>query len=151
MRIANSRSLAVAVALVGCGYEPSSFSFVARPAEATRATVGCLDLAITLESPLAFARHPVLAYEFGNRCDHPAIVDLDTVVVGYDTRGRLHTLQPYDPAREIRPALLDGRTRGRERIAYPTGIALIDVCIDAAAIIRENPAQWVCVSAGAGS
>jgi hypothetical protein len=151
MRTSPSRALAVAAALAGCGYEPSSFSFVARPAEATRATIGCLDLAITPQSPLASA-HAVLAYEFGNRCDHPAVIDLGTAtVVGHDAAGQVHPLVPHDPDGEIRPAWLDGRSRGRERIAYPSGIALSDICVDAAGIVREVPARWLCVVAGEGA
>jgi hypothetical protein len=140
-----TRVVVAACALVGCAYEPSSFSFMTRPT-GTRATIGCLDLAIAPRAAVSPERHPVLAYEFGNRCDSPVVVDLASMpVVGRAADGQSYALAPYDPHGEIREAVLDGRSYGSERIAYPSSVELIDVCVDAAAIARQTPAQWLCV------
>lgn len=144
-----SRVVVAACALFGCAYEPSSFSFMNHSTGA-RATIGCLDLAISPRAPTSPARHTVLAYEFGNRCDVPVVVDLAAMsVVGRTAEGQTFTLSPYDPAREIRAALLDGRSYGTEQIAYPSQSALVDVCVDAAAIARRGPPRWLCVMADA--
>jgi hypothetical protein len=141
-----SRCAVAAVVLAGCAYEPSTFTFMTRPSQGTRATIGCLDLAIS-SGPTAGV--PILAYEFGNRCDRSTVVDLGRArVVGYSATGAVYPLAPYDPRGEIRPALLDGRDRGRERIAYYTGVNVLDVCVDVAAIAGETPAQWLCLRTG---
>ena len=143
-----ARSLAALAAclLTGCGYKPSSFSFHSQPVRGASATVGCIDLAITPHPEVLPDRSTVLAYEFGNRCDRPTVIDLSTApVVGRAADGRMYSLAAYDPAREIRPAMLDGRDHGRELIAYPADVDLIDVCVDAAALVHQAPPQWLCV------
>lgn len=138
--------MVAALVLGSCAYGPSSFSFMERPWAGTRTTIGCLDLALTPRERQAPERHAVLAYEFGNRCDVPVTVDLSSArVVGRDSNGSEHLLAAFDPDLEIRPAVLDAYAQGRELIAYPSGVKLVDICVDAAALTHQAPAQWLCV------
>lgn len=135
--------LATAVA-GGCAYKPGAFHHVQHDFEGQRTTVGCLDLAI--------ARRPgpagtVLVYEFGNRCDGSATVDLaNTRVVARTLTGEQVTLAPYDPNSEIRALQIDGRGVGAEAIAYPANEPLTQVCVDAASVARVNGQRWLCFS-----
>src|SRR5688572_558692 len=113
------RAAVLSVALIGCAYSPGSFSHFRQGFPGQRTTVGCLDVAIE-RRPDLIGGGTVLAYEFGNRCDRPAIVDLSRVtVVGRTYEGEQHELRAFDPSAEIRPLKLDGRLAGREAIAYP--------------------------------
>ena len=71
-------SIAILV-LGGCAYQPGSFAHVARDFHGQRATVGCLDVAVERRTDVAVG--PVLAYQFANRCDHAATIDLGAAVV----------------------------------------------------------------------
>jgi hypothetical protein len=141
-----ARLVVAAVVLGGCAYAPSSFSFMDRPWAGTRATIGCLDLALTPRERAMPDRHAVLAYEFGNRCGVPVTVDLASArVIGRDSHGREYSLAAFDPDLEIRPAVLDGYAQGRELIAYPSGVTLVDICVDGAALTHQVPPSWLCV------
>ena len=96
-------------------------------------------------APADLPGQSVLAYAFGNRCDHPAVVDLARVsVLGRTVDGREVTLAAFDPRHELRAVALDGRSSGREAIAYPSTVPLAEVCVDAAAIAHESPERWLC-------
>lgn len=136
------------LSLAACAYEPGSFRFGTRTAEpagpppgpTSRTTIDCLDLAVS-----ARAAPPVVAYAFGNRCDHPVVVDLTARPIARAVDGAAYVLAAFDPDEELRPATLDGRARGHEAIAYPTAVALAEICVDAAAVASTTPPSWVCV------
>lgn len=133
-------------ALVGCAYQPGSFRTGHGPeAELAgqRATVGCLDVAVARR--LDYEASAVLQYRFGNRCNRAVEVDLQTVaVIGRLEDGREVALAPYDPQLELRPVRLGGRLSGGEAIAYPMPSPLAQICVDAASIVRAQPAHWMC-------
>jgi hypothetical protein len=139
------RTAVLSVALAGCAYRPGTFS---TPLGATtfpgqRATVGCLDIAVERRTDLTWGA--VVGYQFANRCDRPAPVDLaHAVVVGRTVDGVEVDLAPYDPDHELAALDLDGRTIGREAIAYASEVALAEVCVDAASVARGEQAQWLC-------
>ena len=137
------RILIACVVVAGCGYHPGSFSGRS-PYAGTRSTVGCLDLAIDRRADERGA--VVLDYQFGNRCDRAAPVDLASVVVLARTReGREVQLAPYDPEQQIAALRIDGRLEGREVIAYPTDADVVQVCIDTGSLAHVAPAQWMCL------
>ncbi len=141
-------SLCLAPLIVGaCAYQADSFTYAEQRFRGQHVTIDCLDLAIE-RRPVAVRGRVVLAYEFGNRCDQPAVVDLSSVrIVGRATDGATIELAAYDPRRQIRPARLDGRSVGREAIAYSSTVVVRDVCLDAAAIAHASPSQWICFGA----
>jgi hypothetical protein len=131
--------------LLGCAYHPGSYSG-ARPFAGEHVQAGCLDVAIERRADLV-GDHAgaVLGYAFGNRCDHPATVDLARVpIVGRTLDGREMNLVAYDPHHELRPLAIDGRMSGGEAISYPSTVPFGEVCVDAASIAHEQPARWVC-------
>ena len=146
MRISTTRIATVlgSCVVAGCAYQPDSFSW-SRTRFSQRGTVGCLDVAIERRASRCDGR-TVLAYEFGNRCDQPAIVDLATVgVVGRTSRGKLITLVAFDPRDEIRSSRIDGRAIGSEAIAYSSSVEVAGICVDAASIAHTTPALWLCL------
>lgn len=129
----------------GCAYHADSFTYSRDTFRGTYVTVDCLDLAIDRVFDDATG-HPVLVYEFGNRCDDPAIVDLASArVFGHTIDGIPIQLVAYDPRGEIRPMRLDARAHGREAIAYPSSEA-VGLCIDAASVTHTTPPRWLCFS-----
>ena len=138
--------LALAGALAGCAYQPGSFSYAPHEFPGQRATVGCLDIAIERRADLAIG--PVLSYQFANRCDRAAVIDLAAVaVIGRSAQGAEVALRPFDPRGELQPAALDGRTVGTEALVYPADRAMPQICADAAAVGRAAPARWLCFGA----
>jgi hypothetical protein len=138
------RAAVLSVALTACAYSPGSFSHYRQDFPGQRTTVGCIDLSVERRPDLSTGG-TVLAYEFGNRCDHPAPIDFGQVkVVARTYDGTDLSLAPYDPDWEIRPMRLDGRTTGAEAIAYPAEQRLAEVCVDAASLTHEAPARWLC-------
>ncbi|NVB82978.1 MAG: hypothetical protein HOV81_31660 [Kofleriaceae bacterium] len=139
------RAAVLSIALIGCAYRPGSFSHPRQGFLGQRTTVGCLDLSVERRPDLT-GGGTVLAYEFGNRCDHATTVDLaSVVVVGRTYDGAERRLSPYDPRAEIRSLSIDGRTAGREAIAYPDATAhFAEVCVDAASLADQTPARWLC-------
>jgi hypothetical protein len=136
--------VALGLTLVGCAYQAGSFRTADGTFAGVHTTVDCLDLAIERRADLATG-DAVLAYAFGNRCDHPATVDLaDVAVYGRTEDGHTVELTAFDPGHEIATLQLDGRETGREAIAYQTDAPLRDVCIDAASVTHASPARWVC-------
>jgi hypothetical protein len=132
------------VLIAGCAYKPDSFHSHSHPFTGQHVSAGCLDLAIE-RRPDLIGGGAVLAYEFGNRCDRPAVVDLARVnVVGRTFDGRELNLAAWDPRHEIRPLTLDGRAIGNEALAYRNKDAFAEVCVDAASIARATPERWVC-------
>jgi len=130
--------------LGGCAYQADSFSYSSESFRGVYVTVECLDLAIERRPDV---RHgsDVIAYQFGNRCDEPTVVDLASVrVYGRAADGAQIELVAYDPNREIRPSRIDGRAVGREAIAYTSTVAVRDICVDAASIAHTAPPRWLC-------
>ena len=138
------RAAVLSVALTACAYGPGSFHHFGHEFSGQRTTVGCLDLAVERRPDLT-SGGTVLAYDFGNRCDHPAVVDLATVaVVGRTVAGDEVKLSPFDPEHELKVLSLDGRAAGQEAIAYPSNIALAEVCVDASSISHQGGPAWLC-------
>lgn len=138
------RAAVLSVALIACAYRPGSFSHYRQDFPGQRTTVGCIDLSVERRPDLTTGG-TVLAYEFGNRCDHPAPIDFTQVkVLARTYTGEDVALEAYDPEWQIKPQLLDGRAIGAEAIAYPSDRRLAEVCVDAASLARATPARWMC-------
>jgi hypothetical protein len=138
------RAAVLSVALIGCAYSPGSFSHFRQDFPGQRTTVGCIDLSVERRPDLT-SGGTVLAYEFGNRCDRPATVDFTQAAVrGRTFSGKDIDLVAYDPEWQMRPLAIDGRTAGKEAIAYPSDERLAQVCVDVASITREAPQRWLC-------
>jgi hypothetical protein len=138
------RALVSACLVAGCGYQPGSFHSSIQHFRGQHATVECLDFAVDRRNDLPDG-DVVVAYAFGNRCDHPAIVDLGAAVVtGRKSGDREVALPAYDPHHELAALSLDGRAVGAETIAYAVDTSLREVCVDAASIARATPAAWLC-------
>lgn len=136
--------------LAGCAYQAGSFDSSLQRFKGQQATIDCLDVAIERRHDLADGA-AVVGYAFGNRCDHPTVVDLAAVaVVGRTADGRQMELAAYDPRHEISTLRLDGRAVGREALAYPTDVPLAEVCIDAGTIAHGATAHWMCLSSQEG-
>jgi len=137
------------VVLVGAcsSYHAGSYSGPRGPFAGDRATVGCLDVAVAAH-PDAAASGPVLAYEFGNRCDHATTVDLTAVAVRARTvDGRAVLLAPYDPLAELRAARLEARRTGREVIEYRASAPIAIACAELAGLEGGyGEARTVCVA-----
>lgn len=146
------RTAAAAAFLAGCSYQPGSFAHgvgYGRTFVGQRATIGCLDVAVARRAD--YEHHAVLAYRFGNRCNQPVRVDLaGLAVIGRLADGREVALAPHDPALELRPLRLDGRIAGGEAIAYPAPEPVVQICVDAASIVRGQPARWMCFASADG-
>jgi hypothetical protein len=108
-------------------------SHLGGPFVGTRASVGCLDVAVALTDD-ELARAPIVAYEFGNHCSHTTLVDFTAVRV---TDGR-RELPPIDPRHELRPLHLDAWSSGDERIAYASSTAG-RVCVDLRRLDADHP------------
>lgn len=138
------RAAVLSVALTACAYSPGSFSHFRQDFPGQRTTVGCIDLSVERRPDLT-SGGTVLAYEFGNRCDRPATIDLANVAVKARTyTGKDLDLTPYDPEWQIRPLQIDGRIAGAEAIAYPADERLAEVCVDVASLTHQTPARWLC-------
>lgn len=144
--------LAIPLLAAGCAYQPGSFQYgkgIDGIFLGQRATVGCLDIAI--QRRVDHEAKPVLAYRLGNRCNRAVEVDLlHVAVVGHTTDGREVALAPYDPRGEVRPALLDGRLVASEALAYTARGPVDRICVDAASILRAQPARWLCFGGATG-
>ena len=133
----------ISCALIGCAYQPGSFTWGLNQFPGQRATVGCLD--VSVERRTDFPIGPVLAYQFANRCDRPTTVDLAAIaVVGRDAAGGEVALRAYDPRAELHPVTLDARNVGVESLAYPATTALAQVCVDVARFAPAQPPRWLC-------
>jgi len=133
----------IALALAACAYKPGSYQSPAREFVGQRTTVGCLDIAVDRRTDLGASA--VVGYTFGNRCDHPTVIDLAWVsVIGRTMNGAEVALVPYDPKGELAVLRLDGRQVGAEAISYPAPEALGQLCVDVASLAQTKPAQWMC-------
>jgi hypothetical protein len=138
----------VVCALGGCAYQPGSFAWPQHTFAGQRATVGCFDVAVERRPDLPIG--PVLGYQFANRCDHLATIDLATVaVVGRSAQGTDVVLAPYDPRAELHPVALDARNVGGESLAYPADRAMPQVCVDVATLGRQAGSRWLCFGSSA--
>jgi hypothetical protein len=137
------RVVLLSCALIGCAYQPGSFAHAPKNFAGQRVTVGCLDLAVDRRADLSIG--PVLEYQFANRCDHATMIDLASVAVtGRTAEGRDVALRPFDPEAELHPVALDGRSAGREALAYPATGAILEICVDAATLARAGAPRWLC-------
>lgn len=131
--------------LVGCAYRAGSFASWGHDFDGRRTTVGCIDLSIDRRADHFGA--PVLAYDFGNRCDQPVVIDLETtLVVAKTTQGDV-PMVPFDPDREIRSLPVDGRSVGAEAIEYRTaveGANVLAICVDAGSVVGISTPDWQC-------
>jgi hypothetical protein len=135
----------VASLSAACAYRPDSFSAAHGTFGRTSSTIGCLDVGLQRQ-PAKYALDVVVAYDFGNRCDTPTMVDLAAVkVFGTTEPDHMIQLLAYDPRDEIRPALLDGNAVGREVIAYRADVAISTVCVDVAAIAHKGSSRLLCL------
>ena len=126
--------IAVLVLVGACGYRSGSFQGPGGRFSGEHVTVGCLDVGVAATADAA-AEGPVIAYEFGNRCDRPARVDLAAVIVrGRTSGGDELELAPYDPDGALRAARIEARRTGREVIEYraagPDPVRLVCVELD---------------------
>jgi hypothetical protein len=131
-------------------YRAGSFESAGEPFLGERATAGCLDLAVDVKRD-AVATGPVVQYQFGNRCDRAATVDLASVrVTGRTASGEEVQMVAYDPYGEIRALPLDARASGRERIEYRTardfGGDVIAVCVGIGSIAPSEPASQLAMT-----
>jgi hypothetical protein len=132
------------LAAAGCAYKPGAFSHFRHDFAGQRTTLGCVDLAVD-RRPDLIGGGTVIGYQFGNRCQHPAPIDLATArVVARTYDGTSLELSPYDPNGELRPLLIDAHAAGAEAIAYHASERLAEVCVDAASITKTGDAQWLC-------
>ncbi len=136
------------IAVGACVYQPGSFADVQGGFGGTRVRMGCLELAVGPATD-PNVPGPIIAYDFGNRCEHAIDLDLASVhVIGRDTKGVDHELVANDPNHEIRVATLDARWMGREQIQYrgQSPATLVSVCVDVgganASIARSE--RWIC-------
>ena len=131
-------------ALAACAYRPGSFSHYSQDFPGQRTTVGCIDVSVERRPDLT-SGGTVLAYEFGNRCDHAAPIDFTNVkVLARTFAGEDLALSAFDPEGQIMPQRLDGRASGAEAIAYPSDDRLSEVCVDVASLAHATPARWLC-------
>jgi hypothetical protein len=151
--LARLAALGALAGFAGCGYRPGSFAGSEGGFVGERTTVACLDVAIERRPDLSIG--PVLKYQFANRCDHTATVDLGAAgVVGRTVDGADVALRPYDPRAELHPVVLDGRNVGSEALAYPADRAMSQLCVDVAALVRDRrdgpdgrdgTPRWLCL------
>jgi len=122
--------------------------------------LGCLDVRVgMIDDPAADPSWSVLGVDMGNRCDGPVYVDLRRVVVtGKVADGRVVRLRPYDPQDDIDEAVLDGRMRAREVIAYVPPATVSgrperagEVCVDVTGITSADPVPPVCFESREGT
>ena len=140
------RAVLLVTFVAGCAYKPGSFTHRQQDFPGQRTTVGCIDLAVDRRPDLS-SGGTVLAYQFGNRCDHPATIDLANArVIAQLDDGQRVDVHPWDPEGEIREVRLDGRLSGAEALAYPANSRIDQICVDAASIAHEREARWLCFS-----
>lgn len=120
-------------------------------------SLGCLDVRVAqIDDPAADPGWRVVGVDMGNRCDAPVHVDLRRVVVtGRLADGRVVRMNAHDPRAEIDAAVLDGRMRAREVIAYvpPIGTAgpADEICVDVGGITGADPVPPVCFGSREGA
>ncbi|HVK75473.1 MAG TPA: hypothetical protein VM734_19220 [Kofleriaceae bacterium] len=138
--------------LAGCfsNYQPGSFATGGVPFAGERATIGCLEVAVSASRD-PVARGPVVSYEFGNRCDRAIPVDLGAVrVTGRTAAGEEVAMSAFDPHRELRAAPLDARRAGRERIEYRVARdfsgGAVQVCLDLGGITSGGRTVVTCLA-----
>ena len=138
------RALALVFITAGCGYRAGSFVGAHGPFVGFASTVGCLDIAVSRETDSAVG--PVLAFDFGNRCAQPIVVDFEHARVEAVTAdGQRVPLDPYDRDGDIVPERLDALLPGHEAIAYAADHPVPQVCIDLATIAHVAGTQWRCL------
>lgn len=144
--------IVVAMFLAGCGYHAGSFSHDRVVFAGERATTGCIDVSVAPHEDID-TDGPTLVYALGNRCDAAVRVNLDLParIVSPDYSA---SVWPYDPRREIRSLLLDGRNTAQEFIEYTcpatTRAQRTELCVDVSKIDADGGSSdpvIVCVPA----
>ena len=126
-----------------CGYRAGSFAGPRGLFAGTPSTVDCLDIAVSREADSDVG--PVLAFDFGNRCAHPIVVDFQHAhVEAVTVDGQRIPLDAYDPDGGIVVERLDAQLPGHEAIAYATSAPAPQLCIDVATIVHAAGTQWRC-------
>lgn len=149
---------ALAVVLLGgcaAAYEPESLLVDARgEPHGHGRRVGCVDVRVELVRASAVeASWPVVGLDLGNRCREAVYVDLRHVRVTarWDETDAV-ALRAYDPRAEMRGAVLDGRARAREVVAFvaPEGVwnRPAAVCVDVSGITAAEGSPPVCFTEG---
>jgi len=144
-RMCDRVAIAHCLWLAACAYHGGSFATYDHAFLGARATFGCVDASVARRRDIA--DRPVIAYEFGNRCDGPVVIDLARVeAYGRDTNGDKVALRAYDPDRELAAGLLDGRSSGDETISYAAdGDPTLDsICVDPSAAFGGAEPRWSC-------
>lgn len=136
-------------------YEPGSFAYDEGGLPDLHARrLECLDVRVeTLRDPAVPASWPVVGIDVGNRCRDAVYVDLRHVrVTARWEHAPARRLRAFDPRYELRAAVLDGRARAREVIAYVAPEGVEDppstICIDVGGITRAAPVAPVCFEEG---
>jgi hypothetical protein len=133
--------LGIALAIAACAYKPASPQTPSQDFVGQRTQVGCVDIAV--ERHVDRPSGAVLGYTFGNRCDHPAVIDLAWgTVIGRTANGAEVALIPDDP--EAGAIHLDANQAGSRSIAYPSQDSVGQLCVDVASLAQQKPAQWLC-------
>ena len=138
------RLLVIPVLAAACGYRAGSFVWGTNRFAGEPSTVGCLDIAVSRAADSDVG--PVIAFDFGNRCSRPSVVDFEHArVEGVTADGRRVALAPYDPDGDIAEREIDAVFAGHEVIAYASAGPVVFVCIDLASIAHAPGESWRCV------
>jgi hypothetical protein len=138
------RALALVFITAGCGYRAGSFVGSRGPFVGFASTVGCLDIAVSREADSDVG--PVLAFDFGNRCSQPIVVDFEHARVEAVTAdGRRIALDAYDPDGDIVEHTIDAQLPGHEAIAYASTEPVPQLCIYVATIAHVAGTDWRCL------
>jgi len=132
--------------LSGCAYQAGSFADRQGVSAGSRATFGCIDLAVSRARDSEAGA--LIDYFVGNRCEQRVMVDLSHVrVVGRTDAGAEVALTAYDPRRELAPKLLAAQWTGRARIEYRGADTVASICVDLGEVGgAPAPERWVCMA-----
>lgn len=133
------------IATAGC--YGGSFSGAGAGFAGKRASFDCIDLAAA-ETEDDLAKSGVIAYSLGNRCAHPAMVDLGSIrAVGQFVDG-LRPVHAYDPGHELRPVHLAAWDAAEEHLWYVDDRerAPYSVCVDVGRLDADadKRERWMC-------
>lgn len=143
-------------------YRPGSLVDAADDASGGGRRLGCIEIrAERMDDSTVPAGSVVVAFSFGNSCDHPVRIALQNtrVVAKGDTQDGAPSepLKLYDPASEVVTMSLDGRDQAREVLEFDSPArkspAAPTACIDLTGASPDaHPAtlQPICTSAARG-
>lgn len=127
------------------------------PGAAAARRVGCLDVRVALACNAAVSSDfPLVAFTLGNRCDAEVAVDFTRLrATGRTAEGgeaAEMALSPFDPKRDIHPAILGSRAMAREVLEYDASPReatrqIAQVCIDLSGMSQGGePGALVCLT-----